>query len=52
MSGLIVFLALIMHFLLSRENRKRDKLYGPVDSNQAVDVSQQGDYARNFRYFT
>ncbi|KAF5701103.1 high-affinity nicotinic acid transporter [Fusarium mundagurra] len=52
MSGLIVILALVMHFLLSRENRKRDELYGPVDKNQAVDVSQQGDYARNFRYFT
>ncbi|KAF5645337.1 high-affinity nicotinic acid transporter [Fusarium tjaetaba] len=52
MSGLIVILALVMHFLLSRENRKRDELYGPVDKSQAVDVSQQGDYARNFRYFT
>ncbi|KAJ4256000.1 hypothetical protein NW762_009074 [Fusarium torreyae] len=52
MSGLIVILALIMHFALSRENRKRDEFYGPVIENQAVDVSEEGDYARNFRYFT
>ncbi|KAF4345628.1 nicotinamide mononucleotide permease [Fusarium beomiforme] len=52
MSELIVILALLMHSLWSREDKKRDELYGPVGDNQAVDVSQQGDYARNFRYFT
>lgn len=52
MSGLIVILALIMHFALVRENKRKDALYGPVDPDMEVDVSEQGDYNRNFRYFT
>ncbi|KAM5355039.1 hypothetical protein ACJ41O_001685 [Fusarium nematophilum] len=52
MSGLIVVLALGMHFALARENKRKDELYGPVDSQVEVDVSEQGDYNPNFRYFT
>jgi hypothetical protein len=50
MSGLVVVLALIMHFALDRENKRRDRLYGPVDVNAEIDVSEQGDNNRQFRY--
>lgn len=52
MSGTIVILALVMHFALKRENKRRDELYGPVDLTMEVNVSEEGDYNRNFRYFT
>ncbi|UPK90040.1 hypothetical protein LCI18_000975 [Fusarium solani-melongenae] len=52
MSGIIVVLSLGMHFALTRENRRKDEMYGPVDPNVEVDVSEEGDYHRNFRYFT
>jgi preprotein translocase subunit YajC len=52
MSSAIVVLALIMYFALSRENKRKDELYGPVDAHVEVDVSEEGDYNRNFRYFT
>ncbi|OJJ05557.1 hypothetical protein ASPVEDRAFT_174611 [Aspergillus versicolor CBS 583.65] len=52
MSSAIVVLALIMYFALSRENKRKDELYGPVDAHVEVDVSEEGDYTRNFRYFT
>jgi hypothetical protein len=52
MSGLVVVLALFMHFALSRENRRRDSLYGPVDANAEIDVSEQGDKNQKFRYMT
>lgn len=41
-----------MHFALQRENKRKDELYGPVDPRAEVDVSEQGDYNQNFRYFT
>jgi MFS family permease len=47
MSGSIVVLSLIMHFLLDRENKRRDRVYGPVDPNAEIDVSEQGDYNRH-----
>ncbi|KAH7242892.1 major facilitator superfamily domain-containing protein [Fusarium solani] len=52
MSGVIVLLSLGMHFALARENRRKDELYGPVDFDVQVDVSEEGDYDRHFRYFT
>ncbi|CEI70711.1 unnamed protein product [Fusarium venenatum] len=52
MSGLVVVLALFMHFALNRENKRRDSLYGPVDVNAEIDVSEQGDNNRQFRYMT
>lgn len=52
MSGLVVVLALFMHFALKRENKRRDTLYGSVDANAEIDVSEQGDNNRQFRYMT
>jgi hypothetical protein len=52
MSGSIVVLSLIMHVLLDRENKRRDRVYGPVVPNAEIDVSEQGDYNRQFRYMT
>ncbi|KAJ3530805.1 hypothetical protein NM208_g9163 [Fusarium decemcellulare] len=52
MSGAIVLLSLGMHFALERENKRKDELYGRVDRAVEVDVSEEGDYHRNFRYFT
>lgn len=48
----IVFLALTLQFLLKRENKRKDALYGPVGANVQVDVTQGGDKAANFRYMT
>jgi hypothetical protein len=47
-----VFLSLTMHFLLERENKRRDELYGTVDADVEVDVTDEGDNHRNFRYLT
>ncbi|OJJ54414.1 hypothetical protein ASPSYDRAFT_61039 [Aspergillus sydowii CBS 593.65] len=52
MSSAIVVLALIMYFALTQENKRKDELYGPVDVQVEVDVSEEGDYNRNFRYLT
>ncbi|KAH6653176.1 major facilitator superfamily domain-containing protein [Truncatella angustata] len=52
LSGMIVILALGLHFKLKSENRKRDRLYGPVDANTAVDVTIGGDKSTAFRYLT
>lgn len=49
---MIVVMALIMHFLLERENKRRDELHGPVDPDLEVDVTLEGDNHRNFRYLT
>ncbi|CAH0045115.1 unnamed protein product [Clonostachys solani] len=51
-TGLIVLLSLALHFLLDRENRRRDELYGPVDPDAEVDVTDEGDYHVQFRYLT
>jgi hypothetical protein len=47
-----VLLSLALHFLLDRENRRRDELYGPVDPDAEVDVTDEGDYHVQFRYLT
>jgi hypothetical protein len=52
LSGLIVILALGLHFKLEHENRRRDRLYGKPEENVAIDVTQGGDGAQNFRYMT
>lgn len=52
LTGLIVILALGLHFKLEAENRSRDREYGPVDEDVQVDVTQGGDQNRNFRYLT
>ncbi|KAF5671407.1 nicotinamide mononucleotide permease [Fusarium heterosporum] len=51
-SALVVLLSLFMHFALKRENKRKQELYGPVDHEVEVDISEQGDYDRNFRYLT
>lgn len=52
LSGMIVFLALGLHFKLEHENKKRDRLHGPVDRNIVVDVTEGGDQTKSFRYLT
>ncbi|KAH9206553.1 major facilitator superfamily domain-containing protein [Leptodontidium sp. 2 PMI_412] len=51
-TGLIVMLALGLHFKLSMENKKRDRIYGPVDPEERIDVSMLGDQNPKFRYLT
>lgn len=51
-SGLIVLLSLGLHFKLEHENRKRDRLYGEVDPDAHVDVTDGGDKNNKFRYMT
>ncbi|RYP62435.1 hypothetical protein DL769_007307 [Monosporascus sp. CRB-8-3] len=52
LSGMIVVRALGLHFALERENKKRDRLYGPVEENVRVDVTVGGDNNKSFRYLT
>lgn len=52
LTGLICILFLMLHFALTAENRKKDRLYGKPDLTVAVDVSNEGDKAENFRYVT
>lgn len=52
LTGLISVLALGLHFALERENKRRDREHGPVDSDMAVDVTELGDKNKNFRYLT
>ncbi|KAJ6439939.1 MFS transporter [Purpureocillium lavendulum] len=52
LTGLIFFASLCMTAALSRENRRRDRLYGAVDPNAEVDVTDEGDDHRRFRYLT
>ncbi|KAK0663327.1 putative transporter [Lasiodiplodia hormozganensis] len=51
-TGLIVVLALGLHFKLEHENRRRDRLYGRVEADARVDVTVGGDKSRGFRYLT
>ncbi|SPO05395.1 related to nicotinamide mononucleotide permease [Cephalotrichum gorgonifer] len=52
LTGMIVILALGLHFKLEHENKQRDQLYGPADQNVIIDVTQGGDQNKNFRYLT
>ncbi|KAI7764252.1 hypothetical protein LZL87_012661 [Fusarium oxysporum] len=52
MSGAIVILALFMHFALERENKRNEKLYGPLDQDAEVDAAEEGEQSKNFRYLT
>lgn len=51
LTGLIVVLALGMHISLTVENKRRDRIYGPVSEEDRVDVTKGGDHP-NFRYLT
>lgn len=52
LSGMIVILALGLHFKLEHENKKRDRLYGKAEDNVTIDVTQGGDQSNSFRYLT
>lgn len=51
-TGLIVILSLGLHLKLEHENRRRDRLYGEVEANAHVDVTDGGDKNARFRYLT
>lgn len=50
LAGLIVVLAFGMDTALGRENRRRDRLYGPADEAAQVDVTDEGHGHGHFRY--
>ncbi|KAG5761598.1 hypothetical protein H9Q72_010284 [Fusarium xylarioides] len=52
MSGAIVVLALFMHFALERENKRNEKLYGPLNNDAEVDSADDDGQSQNFRYLT
>ncbi|KAF5581056.1 high-affinity nicotinic acid transporter [Fusarium pseudocircinatum] len=52
MSGAIVILALFMHVALERENKRNEKLHGPLDDDAEVDATDDGEQSKNFRYLT
>lgn len=51
-TGLIVILSMGLHFKLEHENKKRDRLYGVVEDDAFVDVTNGGDKNTRFRYLT
>ncbi|KAF4629374.1 hypothetical protein G7Y89_g8770 [Cudoniella acicularis] len=51
-TGLIILLSLGLHFKLDMENKRRDRVFGPVDSEENIDVSNLGDQNPKFRYLT
>ncbi|PHH77025.1 hypothetical protein CDD80_997 [Ophiocordyceps camponoti-rufipedis] len=52
LAGLMLVLALGMHVVLEAENRRRDRVFGPVDAEGEVDVTDEGDHHEDFRYVT
>jgi hypothetical protein len=50
LTGCIAIMALGLYIKLNHENKKRDRLYGPVDDNVHVDVTEDGDANPRFRY--
>ncbi|KAB8070535.1 major facilitator superfamily domain-containing protein [Aspergillus leporis] len=52
LTGLIAVLALGLYLKLAHENRRRDRVYGKVDSDLRVDVTEEGDNHPQFRYMT
>ncbi|KAF4591469.1 Alkaline phosphatase [Ophiocordyceps camponoti-floridani] len=52
LAGLMLVLALGMHIVLETENRRRDRVSGPVDAEGEVDVTEEGDGHEAFRYVT
>lgn len=40
----------VLYLKLNHENRKRDRLYGPVTHDIRVDVTKDGDANPQFRY--
>ncbi|KAK7416529.1 hypothetical protein QQX98_005133 [Neonectria punicea] len=52
LTGAISILSLGLHFTLEKENKRRDREYGSIDRREAIDVTEQGDKHKNFRYLT
>ncbi|KAJ5609818.1 hypothetical protein N7528_009084 [Penicillium herquei] len=50
-TGFIIVLAFGLHLCLTLENKRRDRLYGMVNQDDRVDVTD-GDLNSNFRYLT
>ncbi|KAJ5691725.1 hypothetical protein N7488_012460 [Penicillium malachiteum] len=50
-TGFIIVLAFGLHMCLTLENKRRDRLYGMVNQDDRVDVTD-GDLNSNFRYVT
>lgn len=51
LTGLIAILAMGLHIVLTLENKRKDRRYGPVNETDRVDVTEGGDHP-NFRYLT
>ncbi|KAJ9602634.1 hypothetical protein H2200_012827 [Cladophialophora chaetospira] len=49
-TGSIVILSLGLVFTLHAENKKKDRLHGPVDESMQFDISEEGDKHPMFRY--
>lgn len=49
---MIVFLALGLRFALENQNAERDRGFGPADADAVVDVTNDGDRNKSFRYLT
>ncbi|KAL4973975.1 major facilitator superfamily domain-containing protein [Aspergillus desertorum] len=50
LTGCMALMAGGLCFRLSYENKKRDRLYGPVTDNVRIDVTAEGDANPRFRY--
>ncbi|KAL5343182.1 major facilitator superfamily domain-containing protein [Aspergillus crustosus] len=50
LSGCIAILAGGLYIKLNYENKKRDRLYGPVTEDMRIDVTENGDANPQFRY--
>ncbi|PYH50708.1 putative MFS transporter [Aspergillus niger CBS 101883] len=52
LTGLVVVLGAVLHCKLRLENARRNRLYGRVTREHAIDVTEAGDDDPNFRYIT
>ncbi|KAL2817730.1 major facilitator superfamily domain-containing protein [Aspergillus cavernicola] len=50
LTGSITIMALGLYLKLNHENKKRDRLYGPVTDDVRIDVTVDGDANPRFRY--
>jgi len=51
-TGLIIVSSLLLHFLLEKENKRRDREFGKPSEHEFLDVSDLGDNHPKFRYLT
>lgn len=50
--GMIIVLSLGMHFVLEKENKRRDRKYGKPFEHERLDISSVGDDHPKYRYLT